>query len=408
MIPLEQAQQAILNEVQSLGTEKVDIITALGRVLAEDIYAPRTLPPWDNSAMDGYAVRCEDVANASRSGGVALRIVEFVSAGRFPQRAVKPNEAIKIMTGAPMPEGADAVVMVEETRSERDDEVLILQSAKPGQNIRRAGEDVRQGERVLAKGAMVGPAEVGMMAALGRSFVTVHQKPLVAILSNGDELVDVDEIPTKSQIISANCYSLAACVLECGAVPLRLGIARDTAEDICTKLKEGFRANIILTSAGVSMGEKDLVHSALEDLGFNLRFWKVAIKPGKPTAFGTLRGKLTFGLPGNPVSAMVTFELFVRPALMKMMGHKKLFRPTLEAIMDEDYRQKRGRRNFVRVVLSLKDGEVYASLTGEQGSGILRSMVLANGLAIIPEETTEVRKGEKIRAYLLRPLKDQP
>ncbi|MBW2148184.1 MAG: molybdopterin molybdotransferase MoeA [Deltaproteobacteria bacterium] len=404
MIPLEQAQETILKKVELLGTERVDIMGALGRVLAEDIYATRILPPWDNSAMDGYAVRCEDITNATRSDGVTLRVVEFVPAGRLPQRSVKSGEAVKIMTGAPMPEGADAVVMVEETRSEREDEVLIFQPATPGQNVRRAGEDVRQGGMVLSRGTLVGPAEVGMMAALGRSIVSVHQRPLVAILSNGDELVDVDEMPAGHQIISANCYSLTACVLECGAVPLRLGIARDTVEDIRIRLKEGLRADVILISAGVSMGEKDLVNSALEDLGFDLHFWKVAIKPGKPTAFGILGSKLTFGLPGNPVSAMVTFELFVRPALRKMMGHNQLFRPTVEAIMDEDYRQKRGRKNFLRVVLSLKDGKVHASLTGEQGSGILRSMVLANGLAIISEETTKVRKGEKIRVYLLRPL----
>jgi molybdopterin molybdotransferase len=408
MISLEQAQEIILKEAHPLGTEKVDIISSLGRVLAEDIYAHRTLPPWDNSAMDGYAVRSEDVANASRTNGVALRVVEFVPAGTLPQREVLPGEAIKIMTGAPMPHGSDAVVMVEDTSSIRDDEVLILQAARPGQNMRRAGEDVRQGELVLARGAVVSPAEVGMMAALGRSFVSVHQRPLVAILSTGDELVDVDQLPTIKEIISANCYSLFACALECGAVPMRLGIARDTVEDIRSKLQGGLRADIVLTSAGVSMGEKDLVQSALQQLGFDLCFWKVAIKPGMPTAFGTLEGKLVFGLPGNPVSVMVTFELFVRPVLMKMMGHTKLFRPMVEAIMDEDFRKKKGRKNFIRVVLSSKDGEIHASPAGDQGSGILRSMVLANGLAIIPEETAEIRKGGKVQAYLLRPLHGHP
>lgn len=408
MISLEQAQEMILKEAQPLGTEKVDIISSLGRVLAEDIYASRTLPPWDNSAMDGYAVRSEDVANASRTNGVALRVVEFVPAGTLPQREVLPGEAIKIMTGAPMPQGSDAVVMVEDTRSIGDDEVLILQAARPGQNVRRAGEDVRQGDLVLARGTVVSPAEVGMMAALGRSFVSVLQRPLVAILSTGDELVEVDQLPAIKQIISANCYSLCACVLECGAVPIRLEIARDTVVDIRSGLQSGLRADVILTSAGISMGEKDLVQSALQELGFHLRFWKVAIKPGMPTAFGTLAGKLVFGLPGNPVSVMVTFELFVRPALMKMMGHTKIFRPMVEAIMDEDLRKKKGRRNFIRVALSLKDGEIHASLTGDQGSGILRSMVLANGLAIISEDTAEIRRGGKIQAYLLRPLHGHP
>lgn len=407
MISVDLALDTILKEIKPLGTEKVDIISALHRVLAADIYAPRNLPPWDNSAMDGYAVRSEDVADASVGEGVSLRVVEFVPAGKHPQRKVERGEAIKIMTGAPIPEGADKVVKVEDTRSDSDDEVLIFRPEVPEENIRRAGEDIQKGMRVLSKGALVGPAEVGMMAAMGRSFVSVYQRPLVAILSNGDELVDVDGCPETSRIISANCYSLSACVLECGALPLRLGIARDSIDEIRGKLVEGLRADVIVTSAGVSMGEKDLVNSILADMGLDLRFWKVAVKPGKPLSFGTLKGKLVFGLPGNPVSSMVTFELFVRPALRKMMGYSSLFRPKVEAIMQEDFSKKGGRRNFIRLILSLKNGKVYAALTGEQGSGILRSMVLANGLGIIREETKEVRKGEKIQAYLLRRLNEQ-
>ena len=400
MISVEEALNRILTRIPVLGLEKVDIISSLGRVIGEDILAPRNIPPLDNSAMDGYAVRSADIKGASRENPISLMVIEELPAGALPQRAPTKGEAVRIMTGAPIPPGADTVVMVEDTEK-AGQQVRVFQGVPPGENIRRAGEDVKKGDRVISKGSVIRAAEVGMLASVGRASVYVHQRPVVAILCTGDELVDVDEGIADHKIVSSNSYTLSAQVMECGALPLQLGIAKDTPEEIEEKLRQGLRADLILSSAGVSVGDYDLVKDVLGGIGFQMEFWGVAMRPGQPLAFGTIRGKPTFGLPGNPVSSMVSFEQFVRPSLLKMMGHKNLFRPVVEAILKENIRKKPGRRHFMRARVSLEEGRYVVTTTGPQGSGILNSMVEANGLLIVPEEETEIKAGEKVQVLIL-------
>jgi molybdopterin molybdotransferase len=400
MISVDEALNRILARTPVLGLEKVGIISSLGRVIGEDILAQRDIPPLDNSAMDGYAVRSPDINGASRENPISLKVVEDLPAGALPKGSVAHGQAVRIMTGAPIPPGADTVVMVEDTEK-ADEDVRVFQGIPPGENIRRAGEDVKKGDRVISKGSVIRAAGVGMLASVGRALVYVHQRPVVAILCTGDELVDVDEGTAAHKIISSNSYTLSAQVMECGALPLQLGIAKDVSADIEEKLRQGLRADVMLSSAGVSVGDYDLVKDVLRGIGFQTEFWRVAMRPGQPLAFGTTGGKPTFGLPGNPVSSMVSFEQFVRPSLLKMMGHKNLFRPIVEAFLKEQIRKKPGRRHFMRARVSLEGDRYMVTTTGPQGSGILNSMVEANGLLIVPEEVTEIKAGERVRVQIL-------
>jgi molybdopterin molybdotransferase len=400
MISLEEALDKILSHIQPLGTEKVSLTDALGRVLAEDIYAPRDIPPLDNSGMDGYAVRWEDITNASQDRPIRLGVIGDLPAGFIAKKEVRKGQAIRIMTGAPIPEGADTVVPVEETKKDGNF-VLISKAIVLGDSIRHAGEDVKKGDRVISKGDLIRPAEAGMLASVSRSSIHVYQRPLVAILCTGEELVDVDESLNDAKIVSSNSYTLAAQVKDCGAIPIQLGIAKDRKEEIEQKLSQGLRADVLVSSAGVSVGDYDYVRDVLSDLGMEMIFWKVAMKPGKPLAFGTIRGKPVFGLPGNPVSSMVSFEQFVRPSLLKMMGHSNLFRPVIEAILKEEIHKEPGRRHFIRAFVSFEQDHYYVTTTGDQGSAILRSMIKANGLVIIPENERYVRAGEKVKVQLL-------
>lgn len=400
LIPLEKALELILDNIIVLGLEKVDLISSLGRVIGEDIYASRAIPPWDNSAMDGYAVKYKDIDSVSSQKPEFLTVVENLAAGYHSDRILKNGEAIKIMTGAPIPSGADTVVMVEDTEQEGS-RVKIFISPKSGENTRKAGEDVKKGDLVISRDSLIGPAEVGMMASLGRSFIHVFQKPQVAILSTGDELVDVDGKTGRDKIINSNSYTLATQTKECGAIAIQLGIAQDRKEDLEKKLGQGIRADMIISSGGVSVGDYDFVKDVLKKMGMEMKFWNVAMKPGKPLAFGTIFGKPTFGLPGNPVSSMISFEQFVRPALLKMLGHKKIYRPVVDAIITENIEKKTGRKNFIRARLTSRNGAYHVNSTGEQGSGILLSMVKANGLIILPEETSRVRAGETVKVQLL-------
>ena len=410
MISLEAALSQILAAIQPLGLEKVNFLDALGRVIGEDIMASRPIPTKDNAAMDGYALRSEDIRGASPETPVILDVIEDIPAGKIPQKRVGKGQSARIMTGAPIPVGADAVMRMEDTEK-IGKKVRIFVEATAGQDLRFAGEDVRRGETVISRGNIIRPAEIGMLAALGRSFISVYQKPLVAVLATGDELVDVDENPTPWQIISSNSYALTAQILDCGAIPLQIGIAKDTREDLTAKLKSALRADLIISSGGVSVGDYDLVKEIMKEVGNRMQFWQVAMRPGKPLAFGATNGVPLFGLPGNPVSSMVSFEQFVRPSILKMMGHRNLFRRSIRALLTESIEKKKGTRHFVRAHVTIEDGRYRAVSTGEQGSGILKSMVQANGLIVLPEDTASVKAGATVTVQLIDPSlfqTDQP
>jgi molybdopterin molybdotransferase len=404
-VSVDEALRAVLEAAPRLGAERVSTGEALGRVLAEPIHATRTLPPADCSAMDGYAVRAADLAAASPGAGVALRVAFEVAAGGRGARALAPGEAARIFTGAPLPEGADAVVMQEDVEA-AEGVARFRAPVRAGSHVRPAGEDVRAGEEVLEPGATLGAAELGMLASLGRGGVAVRRRPRVALLSSGDELVEPDEAAEGGRIVSSNSYALAALCREAGAEPTYLGIARDRPEELEALLRAGLHADLLVSSAGVSVGEHDHVRPVLEKLGCRLVFWGVRMKPGYPLAFGRFegeRGPLVFGLPGNPVSAMVTFELFVRPALRKMGGRRSWHLPSVEATLDEPLRKAPGRTHFVRVELSRRAGGLHARSTGNQSSGVLRSMVRARGLLVFPERETELAAGSRVRVRVLDP-----
>src|SRR3989338_6936000 len=391
MISVETALEIILNEIKPLGKERVSILSALGRVLGEDISAHIDNPPWDNSAMDGYAVRTADTSEASKDRPAILKIIEDLPAGYTAKKDIKKGEAIRIMTGAPIPNGADAVVMVEDTELQGQEasasgagkgQVKIFREAKVGDNIRKAGEDFKKGDIVLRKGGLIRPAEIGMLAAVGKSNIYVYQRPKVAVLSTGDELVEIDETLTHGKIINSNSYSISAQAQACGAIPIQLGIARDNKKDLKEKLTYGLTADCIISSCCVSVGDFDFVKDVLKEMGSEMRFWKVAMKPGKPLAFGIIGGKPAFGLPGNPVSCMVCFEQFVRPSILKMMGHNRIYRPVINATLKEDIKKKSGRKHFMRSFVRFEDGQYTVTTSGDQGSGILKSMVAANALLI--------------------------
>ncbi len=400
MIRVEEALKHILDAVSPLGLEKVNILDALGRVIGEDVHAGRAIPPKDNSAMDGYALRAGDTRGASEETPAILEVVEEIPAGFIPEKRIGPGQAARIMTGAPVPEGADAVVRMEESRKEAS-RVAILVEAAVGQDIRRAGEDVQPGEKVICRGDVIRPAEIGMLSALGRSFISVHQRPLVAIVATGDELTDIDEPLSPWKIVSSNSYSLAALVLDCGAVPIQIGIAKDRRADLLAKFRAAMRADLIVSSGGVSVGDYDLVKEVMREEGNRMQFWRVAMKPGRPLAFGAMGEVPIVGLPGNPVSSMVSFQQFIRPAILKMMGHTNLFRRTVRARLGEEIDKKPGIRHFIRARI-VREEEGYAVVTtGDQGSGILKSMVRANGLIILPEEATKVPAGGMVTVQLL-------
>jgi molybdopterin molybdotransferase len=402
MISFDQARDRILAAAPSPRRERVQLLGALNRVLAEDVAAPRDAPPWDNTAVDGFAVRAADTAGAAPERPASLTVIETVPAGRMPSRTVGPGQATRIMTGAPMPAGADAVVMVEDTAT-GGDQVDIQAAVAPAENVRPRGEDVRAGTVMLTAGTPLRPAELAMLASFGRSQVRVTRRPRVGILSTGDELAEIDEPVTEEKILNVNSWAVAAQVLDAGAVPVLLGIARDKPDEIREAIGEGLSTDVLIISGGVSMGDYDFVKDVLSELGGGLAFWKVRIKPARPLAFGTLGSVPAFGLPGNPVSSMVSFEVFVRPFLRKAMGHAELERPVVKARLTEPVRKKAGRRFFLRAVVHPDGhGGHTARTTGSQGSGVLSSMVLANALMDLPEDLDgPLPKGETVSVRLL-------
>lgn len=409
LLNVEAALAHILQKFTSLPSEQIALTHALGRVLAEDIVSDINLPPFANSSMDGYAVRAEDVSGASSESPVRLRVVMDIPAGSFPTETIGEGQAARIMTGAPLPDGADAVVPVEQTDSNwraggdiaLAEQVGILQAARPGDSVRPAGEDVHIGQTVLQAGTILRPQDIGILAALGHAQVAVVRQPRVAIVSTGDELVDVDEPLGPGKIRDSNSHTLAGLVASYGGIPLRQPIARDTLEAVRAMFRTALeqQPDLIISSAGVSVGTFDVVRAVLDELG-EVQFWRVNVRPGKPLAFGQIQGVPFFGLPGNPVSAMVTFDVFVRPALLKLL-HRTDDAETITAVTGEDMRSD-GRRSYIRVRLENENGQVIARTTGTQSSGALMSMVLADGLLIIPEDVTFVPAGTELPVRLLR------
>ncbi len=408
MLSVEEALQKILDEVDVLETESVPILESLGQVLAEDIVSGINVPPLDNSAMDGFAVRAQDTIGASTASPKILKVIDTVIAGSISPREVGTGTAIRIMTGAPLPRGADAVVQFENTDEAKRQitaaEVGILAEARPGLNVRKAGEVIVSGTIVLKGGTVIRPAEVGMIASLGLTRVKAIRRPVVAILSTGNELVELGQPLPEGKIYDNNLYSIAGLVKRYGCIPKILGIARDEEKSIVDKLRQAQDTDMLLTTGGVSMGDYDMVKNILAKEG-KMVFWKVRVKPGKPLAFGKIKGIKRdiphLGLPGNTVSCMVSFELFVRPALLKMMGKKTLSKPVVEAIIEDNVKNDSGRRIYDRAIVEKRDGHYHARLTGPQGSGILKSMSLANGLVLIPEEKEMVQKGDTVQALML-------
>lgn len=401
LTPLHEAQRIVLDATQTLGCEKIGLLDALGRILGEDIIATRANPPWDNSAMDGFAVRWEDIKKEHAITKPAeLTIIEDVPAGKMPIHTVGPGQAIRIMTGAPIPQGADTVVRVEFTEA-GEGTVRIFEPEPQGANIRPMGDDVKQGECIIARGTQLRSAEIGMLALLGKPFVLVHQRPRVAILSTGDELADLDEQFDDNKIVNSNSYGIAAAVQEAGGIPVLLGIAKDTPQSLKDKISQGLGCDILVLSGGVSMGDYDFTKIVFSELGADMHFWKLAIRPGQPFAFGKIQGKLAFGLPGNPVSSMVTFEQVVRFALLKLAGHRQFERPVVEAAFQETFSKHTDRRHFLRGILEKVNGQLTVRTTGKQGSGILTSLVKANGLIDIPEETEHVKPGDMVKVQVL-------
>ncbi len=411
MIGFEEALEKVLSYVKALEPEEKLLLESLGQVLAEDIYSAIDIPPLDNSAMDGYAVQAQDTTGAGPSSPKILEVIGEVAAGYLAKEKVVSGAAIRIMTGAPIPEGADAVVRFEDTDEDKRKtsgqtltEIGILRQAKKQLNIRLAGEDVTSGNLVLKAGTVLRPQEIGVLASLGRRVVSVIRRPLVAILATGDELVDIAEPLPPGKIYNSNTYSLAAQVGRYGGIPKILGIARDNAQALVNKITQGQDTDLLITSAGVSVGEYDVVKDVLAQQG-EITFWSVRMKPGKPLAFGMLQfGNARIphlGLPGNPVSSMIAFEQFARPAILKLMGKKNFDKFTITAVSESHLENKDRRRVFARVKVSQRQGQYFARTTGAQGSGILTSMAQANGLMIIPEDTPEVNEGDSMQVQML-------
>jgi len=415
MISVEEALGKVLSYVEVLESERKPILECLGQVLAEDVYSTIDIPPLDNAAMDGFALRAGDTHGASESSPVYLTVVGEVAAGSMPTKDVKPGTAIRIMTGAPLPRGADTVVQFENTdevsrKSSRKDlsHIAILCQAKKGLNVRCRGEDIAKGNLVLEKGRVLRPQEIGILASLGCSTALVIRRPIVAILATGDELIDVDQPLAPGKIHNSNTYTIAAGVSRYGGIPKILGIGRDSIQSLTERIDEGLDADMLITSGGVSKGDYDMVKDVLIERG-EIGFWTVCMKPGKPLAFGVMnkmeggkKGKVPhLGLPGNPVSSMVTFEQFARPAILKMMGKKILKKPAIQAVIENDVVATDERRLFVRVNVTKRGGQYYASITGNQGSGILTSMAKANGLAVIPENSNGAKAGDTVEVQML-------
>ena len=406
-LTVQEALTAVLAGVSVLPAEQVPLLAALGRVLAQDVVAKDSLPPFSNSSMDGYALRAADLSGASAEKPATLQVVGDVAAGAVPEVTVGPGTAVRIMTGAPVPAGADAVVPVEDTNeSWRDrerplpEQIQVNRSVQAGDYIRHPGEDIEAGQAILAQGHILRPQEVGVLASLGIGQIAVVRRPKVAILATGDELLEIDQPLQPGKIRNSNGYTQAAQIMALGAEPVQLGIARDTETAVREKLQAGLDAGVdlFISSAGVSVGAYDVVKAVLEEEG-NIGFWRVRMRPGKPLAYGTYHGVPYLGLPGNPVSAMVSFERFARAAIRKMAGHTQLDRPTITVTVQEDI-DSDGRESYIRAVVTHDENGYQATTTGAQGSHMMTSLVKANALLIVPEGVKYVATGSQLTAWM--------
>ncbi len=401
MISVEEALERILTGISPLTPQDVPLTAALGLVLAQDIIAQEAIPPFANSAMDGFALLSKD--SVQRDGQPPrLRVTGGVAAGYIATHAVTEGTAMRIMTGAPVPPGADTVIQVELTRSDgpQSDWVEILEEVAPGNNIRPAGEDMQPGQQILARGTTIGPWEIGILATLGHATVSVYPRARVAILGTGDEVIDISEPLQPGKIRNSNSYLLEAAVAQAGAEAHRLGVARDTVESLREKFSEAINYDLILTSGGVSVGDFDLVKDIMQERGA-MNFWRINMRPGKPVAFGQISGVPLLGLPGNPVSTAVTFELFGRPVIRKMQGHTRLLKPQIEVLVEDGVQDRAMRRHYVRAHVTWRDGRFVATTTGNQGSHIMTSLLNANALVIVPEGGVEIRPGDTAQAMML-------
>jgi molybdopterin molybdotransferase len=401
MMSVEEALARILAEIQALPTTQVPLSEALGLVLTQDIVAQEDIPPFSNSAMDGFALLSQD--SQPRAGQPPrLRVTGGVAAGYVADQAVTEGTAMRIMTGAPVPPGADTVIQVELTRSEgpQSEWVEIMQAVPPGNNIRPAGEDMHRGQTILLQGNEIGSWEIGVLATLGWANVPVTRRPHVAILGTGDEVIDVDEPLRPGKIRNSNSYLLEAAVRLAGAIPHRLGVARDTVESLREKFTEAIQYDLIITSGGVSVGDFDLVKNIMAEQG-HVDFWRINMRPGKPVAFGSIGKVPLLGLPGNPVSAAVTFELFGRPIIRKMMGHTRLIRPQVDVVVTDGVDERVMRRHYVRAWVEWRDGRFVARTTGNQGSHITTSLLHTNAFVIVPEGGVHIQAGGSAKAIML-------
>jgi molybdopterin molybdotransferase len=393
MISIEEAQRTILKYITPLETEKVSIFQGLNRVTPEDHVAPWDIPAADNSAMDGYAF------SHSELSGDRLRVTGFLPAGEVALIPVQVGEAIKIMTGAQIPAGCDTVVPIEDVLDEGK-WIRFTSTVKAGSHVRKRGEDIRRGDIVIPAGSLLRPQEIGMLSAMGTTAPAVYRRARVAVLATGDELLEPGSTPAPGKMINSNSYSMAAQVLDTGGDPVQLGIATDTLDVTCEKIKAGLNADMLVITGGVSVGDHDFVKEAIEKLGGSITFWKVNMKPGKPLAFAMLQGKPIFALAGNPVGAMVAFELFVRPSILKAMGHKRLFRPVVKAVLLEPAANTGKRPHLVRGMVSVRSDRYHVSTTGNQSSGRLSSMIQGNGLIRLAPEALH-GAGDEVEVLLL-------
>ncbi|MDZ7269203.1 MAG: molybdopterin molybdotransferase MoeA [candidate division KSB1 bacterium] len=398
MIPLQQAVELVMQNTGRLPAETVDLLQAAGRVLAEEIISDRDQPPFARSSMDGYALRAADVAPAP----VQLQVVGFIPAGTFPDFQIQQGQAAKIMTGAPLPAGADSVQMIEKTRPAAGDRVEVLEAVPPGHNVSPQGSEAAAGQVVARAGSFVSPAVIGLLAAVGKSRVRVYRRPAVAIIATGDELVEIDQTPKLGQIRNSNSFALAAQVARLGATARLWGMARDQQQQIRELLQRGLACEVVVLTGGVSMGDLDLVEDVFQELGLQIHFNKVAVKPGKPVVFATCGDKLVFGLPGNPVSAATTFELLVRPAIRKLMGFSVYSNQIVAAQLEAPI-INRSQREYYAPATAWYDGRQFrVRPLASKGSGDQVTYAQSNCYLICPREVVELHAGETVRV-MLRP-----